>query len=240
MIYDGFDFSGLLRCNPSRRLLPPVSAASLSMPGADGQLAGAVTLGAMTVQVSARVLGRSSECLGFERFAELRRALAGRLLRREPAWLVLDDDPTMRLRALMVDAPELDAWWPGASVTLRFRCDDPVAYGAARSVELAEGTSEVVVGGTYAASPTFEVRARAGEAVRVADVGSGRFVQVAAAGTARTVTVACGRYGRCEVNGEPAPELVSLASRYFTLEPGRRQVSVEGGPATMTYDERWL
>lgn len=234
MIYDGFDFSGLLRCNPSRRVAAPVSARSVQVPGMDGELPGEVLLGPMAIEVDATVVARVR---GHERFAELRRLLASRLLRREPAWLVLDDDPSVRYRALMTDAPELSGWWPGASVTLTFTCHDPVGYGRRARVALSEGANEVLVGGTYPARPVFTVQARPGEAVRVGETAGGRHVQVDAAQGAREVVVDCG-LRRATSGGEAAP--VTLTSRYFELAPGTAELTLSGGAGTVEYDERWV
>lgn len=234
MIYDGFDFSGLLRCNPSRRVMTQVSVESAAVPGADGALAGRVALKPMSVEVTATVCRKVADHFAF---SELRRMLASRLFRREPAWLVLDDDPAVRLKALLEDAPELDGWWQGARVTLRFWCPDPVAYGRRVRVELPEGTSRFQVSGTYQTRPAFTVSARAGAAAKVADAASGRHVQVPASASARTVAIDCAAR-RCTAGGQAVAP--TLASRWISLEPGWAEVEVAGGTATMEYDERWL
>lgn len=238
MIYDGFDFSQVLRCNPARRAMPPVDAQSLEVPGMDGAVPATVRLRPLEIAVAARVLPRVS---WYGEFSELRRTLPAWLFRREPAWLQLDDDPSVRYRAVLTDAPELSGWWDGASVELSFTAYDPVAYGESVAVPLAEGVTPVNVGGTYPTWPVFRVSARAGASVRVSDLGSGLYVQVPAApgSAAREVVVDCSPMSRRAVTSG-VQSAVTLGSRFFSLEPGVRRLSVEGGAATLEFVERWL
>lgn len=234
MIFDGFDFGPFLRCNPVRRIVAPVDVSSRSVPGVDGEFVGAVRLRPMDIEVRARVV---ADVQGHVGFSELRRVLAGRLYRTEPSWLVLDDDPSIRYLALMTDATDPSGWWQGATVDLTFTCHDPVGYGAHHVLALGEGTSVVDVGGTYEAAPVFDVDAAAGSEVRVADAESGMHVQVPASESARRVSIDCSRR-LATSGGEHAA--VTLRSRFFRLAPGRHEVSVSGGPCTVSFDERWV
>lgn len=238
MIYDGFDFSQVLRCNPARRVMAPVEVGSLDVPGMDGAIPARARLSPASISVSARVLPRVGWHVGFSDF---RRMLASWLFRREPAPLVLDDDPGVSYMAVMADAPELSGWWEGSTVELSFTAYDPVGYGRTVSVPLPEGASSVLVGGTYPTWPVFRVSARAGASVRVADADSGLYVQVpAAAGSAaREVVVDCSPRSRRAVTSG-VQSAVTLGSRFYPLEPGVRHLTVEGGAATLEYAERWL
>lgn len=234
MIYNGFDFAPYLRANPHRQLVPPTSIETEAVPGRDGSRLVSARLAEMTVEVDVELRARTGEDV-----TELRRMVAAALWSPEPAPLVLDDDPTRYLMALVDGESELTTLWHTGEATLTFRCPDPVAYGADREQSMTTSLS-VTGGGSYPSSPVITARPAKGSYYRVTDEATGERVQLNMSFTGeQVVTIDCAAQ-HCEVNGASADRYVTLDSDYFQLQPGANRLSASSGSATVRWTERWL
>lgn len=124
-----------------------------------------------------------------------------------------------------------------AEVTVTLTAD-PVAYGEAKSVQLASGYNALQVGGNWPTRPVFRLTAATAAGVPgVVLTGSGRSLSLTAAPgegvsavldcEARTATVA-GQASR-----------VTMASDWFELPPGKCAVQLASCTGTLEYRERW-
>lgn len=235
MVYNGFDFSPYLRCNPHRALVPPTSVTTDDVPGRDGTRFREARLGELSIQVDVELRAKARDDV-----AELRHRLAPHLWAAEPAPLYLGDDPFRYHLAVLDGESELDVLWRTGQAELTFRAPDPVMYGADREAEL-DGEAVVHVGGNWKTAPVIEV-VPTGTSLRVESVTASAVVEVLAAesfdGT-KTLTIDCGAE-HCELGGVNADARVALASDYFALTPGENAIKVTGGSGTIRWTERWL
>lgn len=235
LVYNGFDFSPYLRCNPRRPLVPPTSVTTDELPGRDGTRFREARLGELKIPVGVELRARTGDDI-----AELRHRLAGHLWSAEPAPLFLGDDPFRYHLAVLDGESELDVLWKTGQTELTFRAPDPVMYGADREAALS-GTAEVWVGGNHATTPVVEVVPQ-GTSLRVEHVGLGKAVEVEAEGSfdgTKTLLIDCGAE-HCELGGVNADARVTLESDFFDLEPGENVIRVTGGTGTVRWTERWL
>ena len=234
MVFNGYDFSRVLRVNPTRPIMPGMDVETDDVPGMDGVAFREARLQELSIPVEARL----RPCLTRD-VAELRHELAAALCVREPAPLILPDDPSRYHLALLSGTTELDRLWVTGKTTLTFVAPDPVAYGA-KHVQDVSGTSTVRAGGTYPAR--FKLTAHpTGDYFQVRDVTSGEFVRVemtfdSDGGSTLVVDMAA---RHCEVNGASADKYVTLASDYFALEPSGTELSVSSA-STLEWTDRWL
>ena len=146
-------------------------------------------------------------------------------------------DPGMTYRDVVcTDASEWSSLFEDGACELAFTCYDPFGYGEVKSTN----ALAAVVGGMKPTWPTATMTAAAGDSVKVTNSGSGLYVLIErsfAAGdivaidfTAETVTI----------NGEDASADVSVASDFFSLEPGPCALAFDGcSDHTVTWYERW-
>lgn len=164
MIFNGYDFGHLLTVERIRRpLMPRINGDTVSI-GGDGSRTASVTLDSMEIEVEVRIIERSQ--VDFEK---ARREIAGRLWGRTPRKLVLHDAPDLYYMAYLVDDTDIDKLLHTGGITLRFHCDDPVAYGTEQVRVCDGGKVWCNVGGTFATAPIVEVSTNASDAVVYCD-----------------------------------------------------------------------
>ncbi|MEG2932716.1 MAG: phage tail family protein [Gordonibacter sp.] len=235
MIFNDYDFSPYLRCNPTRSVLPPINVKATEVSNKDGDIFETATLGSMTIEVSARLCYR-----GNEQPMEVRRKLAAMLYSTTPAKLVLDDDPTRYYAAILGGESQLDNLWRTGKADLTFICNDPIAYGASVSIDI-RGVLDLSVGGTYKSYPTITAVPAANTSYwRITETTSGDYIQINHAfnGT-QTVVIDCENQS-ATLDGASAGIDVVLASNFFALAPGHTSLKTSSGAATVAYIERWL
>ena len=231
MIFDGYDFRPLVAVEQVRRpLLPPVSVSSSGGSGRDGAEFKQATLDPMDIEVDIRLIAP-----GKGRFERLRRALAPLLLKREPSKLVLPDAPDVYHMAVLSGDTDIDRFVHTGGVTLTFRCDDPVAYGAEKS-RTAEGGGEavLVVGGTYRTAPVIEVDTTGSAATVTVDGKPMR--ALGNVSSAHPLVFDCEKHSTTK--GGAAVKL-DVMDDYAAWEPGAHTVSCES-PYSVRWRERWL
>lgn len=234
MIYDGFDFSKLLRVESiDRPLMPRVDVDSESIDGADGERVNSVTLKAMTVDVKVRLV-RPFEDMGRRQGLEgMRRLLSGRLLRREPRKLTLDDAPDTYLMAVLSGDTDLDRIVTTHTATLSWYCADPVSYGR-EGRRSATGRARVNVGGSYPTAPVVSVDVP-GSTYTVTVDGKTMRALGTTEGDAPLVFDCAAHL----VSKGGTPVKLDVRDDFATWEPGIHVVEC-ADPFTVTWRERWL
>ena len=168
------------------------------------------------------------------------RALAHWLAVDEPKPLYLGDEGGLWRMAMPVESSELTSYLNADSVTVKFRCFDPILYGEERSVTVPSGGSvTVLVDGTAPTMPTITAAsAREGSAgywqlwldeVRHLDADTGN--------SNVTVTADCQRR-ILRVNS--SVQMLQTDADWLELTPGTHTLRVAGtGAATVSWTERW-
>lgn len=148
----------------------------------------------------------------------------------------LPDEPEFEYRdAVCTDAGAWSSLFEDGLGEVVFTLLDPVAYGRARS----ETGTALEVGGSWPTWSTFELVASAGSAVQVGCGSSFARVEHAFSG-GEAVRIGCEGEG-VTVDGIDARVEVTLASDFFSLSPGRCELSFSGCSAHVTaFHERWL
>lgn len=229
MIFDGYDFSHLLKVEEIRRpLMPPVSNDTVSVNG-DGVRTASVKLEAGEIEVEVRIIERSKAD-----YEKARREIGGRLFGRTPRKLVLHDAPDIYNMAYVKDSTDVDKLLNTGGVTLRFHCDDPVSYGMEQSRVCEGGTVWCNVGGNYKTAPVIVVTTDKSDAVVYSDG-----VPMAALGTLtgeQPLTFDCVTH---EVTKGDAVVKMSILDDYAEWEPGTHAVACDL-PFEVRWVERWL
>lgn len=245
MIYDGYDFSNLLTVEAvNRSLLPDLTVETTPVPGMDGSYFGGVSVGGLVIEVEARMIACSDGVEGRKAaFEALRREIAGRLLRRKPCDLVVDDAPDVSYQAILSGSTGIDRFLHTGGVTLQFECQRP--YGEGRTVERVASPSQsedgteadpavvrVNVGGNYPTAPV--VTFPGDEAAYQAEFDGAVFSVYCRAGAGELV-VDCAR--RKAYQG-PYPATVDINCEWPEWYPGVH--SVQSNDAfTVEWTERW-
>lgn len=236
MIYDGYDFRGLLRIDGIRRpVLPRIDVQSDDLTG-DGARLSNVRLEAATIEVDVRLFKPFEEWgtrAGFER---ARRLLQRRLLRRSDCKLVLPDAPDIYNMAVLSDSTDLEriAW--SATGTLEWFCANPVGYGAVRRRSHAGGSSplRVNVGGSYPTGAVIRVDADTANLTAIVD---GETMRVLGPQSVDSETVIdCAKH-ECSVGGSPI--MLDALDDYREWLPGVHTVQCDY-PFTVEWREMWL
>ncbi|MEE1372173.1 MAG: phage tail family protein [Parolsenella sp.] len=222
IVYNGHDF-GAFSVATHAEGAQRVEAVTLEVPGHVGAALqrGRVLPKALRVRLRLDAGGKRTAA----EMAALRHEAYGWLLAPEGGELVVPGDPGMTYRdAVCTDASEWSSLFEDGSCELAFTCFDPFGYGKSASTS---GTA-AIVGGTKPTWPTAEPTASAGSSVKVTDAGSGLYVLVErefAAGDAVVMDFAA---ETVSVNGEDASADVSVASDFFSLEPGPVSLTFSG------------
>lgn len=235
MIYDGFDFGGLLRVEKIERpLIAPVDADYDDHPGMDGAVLGGVRLEPLTIKVTVCVL-RPPGGRGTEWFEKARRELSLRLFRKEPRKLVLHDAPDVYNMALLSDGTDVEDLVTAGRCELSFLCPDPVAYGKEeRRGAPAGATLTLPVGGSYKTAPIVEVETD-GSAETVTIDGSPMRALGTLSGDQPLVFDCEGH----EVRKGAASVKLNIMDDFAEWEPGEHTVSC-AKPFSVSWRERWL
>ena len=221
----------ILVTDVKRQVVPKRRITQTQIPGMDGALVSSVELDAMEVTVTCCIKRRL-----MREVSEARRALASLLSSKEPAPLVLPDEPDLYLMALYEGGAEPSALSRVPDVDLVFLCPEPVAYGRRRRATVGDRTL-VSAGGTYPASPVFRAVPPACEFWRLSNATTGEHVTVEAPFDGSQEVVVDMALQRCTVNGADAR--VSEGSDFFRID-GEAALVVSAGEAVAEWEERWL
>lgn len=170
--------------------------------------------------------------------ATVRHALAELLCTDEPAPLVLPDDPTRYLLAIVsgsTDLGEITDACPSTTVT--FHVGDPFYYGNKRRVEVKAGTFTVNAGGNRPAHLAITAKPSSSAAWYIRNVDTGEQVKLASSVTSTSTVRVDMALERATVNSQAAA--VTLDSDFFTIN-GRTTLQLSGGSAVLEWRERWL
>lgn len=173
---------------------------------------------------------------GTNGLADIRHRVYSALCSTAGGTLRLPDEPEFEYRdAVCTDAGAWSSLFEDGLGEVVFTLLDPVTYGRARS----ETGTAFEVGGSWPTWPTFELVASAGSAVQVGCGSSFARVEHAFSG-GEAVRIGCEGEG-VTVDGIDARVEVTLASDFFSLSPGRCELSFSGCSAHVTaFHERWL
>lgn len=234
MIYDGHDMRDLLLITSAERVAVPASnIEEAEVPGMDGARFKGRTLASFDIEVTAAINARD-----YRDVARVRRELAARLVRDEPKWLILDDEPEMRYLAVVDSSSALASIWKHATFTLTFHICDPVAYGMESGATVGTGETTVRVGGTYKTYPTAR-STPSGSSYRISNVSTGEYVEVQGEFDGTGELVVYFDETRAEYKGKSIDTGVTLVSDYFALNPG--DVTLAATAETeLDWTERWL
>ena len=170
--------------------------------------------------------------------ARARHEVCAALLAAGGGELVVPGDPELTYRDAVCTA--CGAWsslFADGSAEVEFTCYDPIGYGSQRSTESAAFT----VGGTWPTWPVVSVVAAAGSSVEIADGDSGAYVLVERAFVGGEEVVVDFQAETCAVDGSDACAAVSVASEFFSLAPGARELVFTGcGSHSVSWHERWV
>lgn len=164
--------------------------------------------------------------------------LAELLCTDEPAPLVLPDDPTRYLLAIVsgsTDLGEITDACPSTTVT--FHVGDPFYYGNKRRVEVKAGTFTVNAGGNRPAHLAITANPSSSAAWYIRNVDTGEQVKLASSVTSTSTVRVDMALERATVNSQAAA--VTLDSDFFTIN-GRTTLQLSGGSAVLEWRERWL
>ena len=151
--------------------------------------------------------------------------------------LVVPGDPEMTYRdAVCTGCGAWSSLFADGCAEVEFACYDPIGYGS----QLATESAAFEVGGTWATWPVVSVVAAAGSSVEVADGDSGAYVLVEQAFVGGEKVVVDFQAETCLVDGVDAAAAVSIASEFFSLAPGARELAFSGCSShSVSWFERW-
>lgn len=158
IVYDGWDFAGYLHVEAVRRPLMAERAADTESRPRGARLE-SVASDPKTIEVDvrlvARVRGRARQR---EQLEQLRRLVAGKLLRDEPCKLVLPDAPDLYDMAVLDGSTDLERVSCTSKATLSFLCPDPRSWGETGVRQMEQGGEVTcLVGGNDATAPVVAV-----------------------------------------------------------------------------------
>lgn len=233
VIFNGHDLSALVSCKVNRPIMAPVNANFESVSGRHGELFKSAYFGGYDLPVD--IWLRSDDRRDA---AAVRHALAELLCTDEPAPLVLPDDPTRYLLAIVsgsTDLGEITDACPSTTVT--FHVGDPFYYGNKRRVEVKAGTFTVNAGGNRPAHLAITAKPSSSAAWYIRNVDTGEQVKLASSVTSTSTVRVDMALERATVNSQAAA--VTLDSDFFTIN-GRTTLKLSGGSAVLEWRERWL
>lgn len=237
MIFDGFDFSHMMKVENVERSLVPDMTVSSEAVGSPGEVFKSTSMGARTLKVDVRIIAPARDLDGQKMSFEMtRRVIAARLARTTLCDLVLDDAPDVRWRAVLNGSTDLDRFlWTGGT-TLEFYSPTPWAFGKTRTKDSPGGEVGCNVLGNVATAPVVTVHADASDFTVYFDevpfalggnVTSSSPVVIDAANNPRTTTK-----GGAVVK-------VGIECDYPEWTPGMHTVSCDH-PFTVEWEERWI
>jgi len=124
VLYDGFDLSPYLDISDiGRPLLPPQEVISKTIIGKDG----AYFLDKRHEPIEIPVEVSFHEDLDMT-YREKTRFIAGQLNKKEPKWLIFDDEPNVYIEGIVRDSTDIENLIKAGEATLNFYCPDPYYY----------------------------------------------------------------------------------------------------------------
>ncbi len=232
--FAGHDLSDIVMVRVQRPVMAPVEVGVQEVVGAPGAFVSAprLTSYSLPVELWLRVEDRRA-------VAAARHRLAACLYSKEPAPLVLPDDPERYLMAVVegqTDLGVISDELPHCTVT--FRITDPVAYGAERTASVSTTLKQVDAGGTYKAFPMVSVTPHANtNSWTITDKTSGKSFSVAGIFDGQSVLSIDMATERALYKGSQLE--ISPASEGIELE-GIHELKVSAGTAMLSWRERWL
>ena len=233
ILFNGHDLSALVYCKVNRPIMAPVNASFETVPGRHGELFKSSYLGGYDLPVDMWL-----RCEDRRGAADVRHALAELLYTDEPAPLVLPDDPTRYLMAIVngsTDLGEITDDCPFATVS--FHVGDPFYCGIKRRVEAIAGTFAVNAGGNRPAHLSITAKPSSDADWYIRNVDTGEHVKLASGVTGDSTVRVDMALERATVNGNAVA--VTLDSDFFTID-GRTKMQLSGGSAVLEWRERWL
>lgn len=233
VVFNGHDLSTLVYCKVNRPIMAPLNPTFEGVPGRHGELFKSAYFGGYDLPVD--VWLRSDDRRDV---AAVRHALAKALCTDEPAPLVLPDDPSRYLMAIVsgsTDLGEITDDCPYTTVT--FHVGDPFFYGNKRRVEVTAGTFTVQAGGDRPAHLTITAKPASSAAWFIRNVDTGEQVKIASSVSSSSVVRVDMALERATVNSQLAA--VTLDSDFFTID-GRTKLQISSGSAVLEWRERWL
>ena len=234
--YRGVDFSAWCSAEVVEKCGHAVSPRTVAVPGR----AGAVLLGGEVPPkvLTARLYWDSLLGLDAAARAKARHEVCAALLATGGGELVVPGDPELTyLDAVCTGCGAWSSLFADGCAEVEFTCYDPIGYGSQLATELAA----FEVGGTWPTWPVVSVVAAAGSAVEIADGDSGAYVLVEQAFVGGEKVVVDFQAETCAVDGADASAAVSVASEFFSLAPGARELVFTGcGSHSVSWHERWV
>ncbi|MCH4053307.1 MAG: phage tail family protein [Atopobiaceae bacterium] len=234
IVYNGIDLSEWCSAEVIERVALPVVPDTMVVPGRAGALLVSSRIPPRLVRV--RLFMDSGFKPGTSGLADIRHRVYSALCSTAGGTLRLPDEPELEYRdAVCTDAGSWSSLFEDGQGEVLFTLLDPVAYGRARS----ETGTSFEVGGSWPTWPAFELVASAGSAVQVGCGDAIVRVEHAFSG-GEVALIDCETEG-VAVDGIDARAEVTLASDFFSLSPGRCELSFSGCSAHVTaFNERWL
>lgn len=234
IVYNGIDLSEWCSAEVIEKIALPVVPETMVVPGRAGALLVSGRIPPRLVRV--RLFMDAGYKPGTNGLADIRHRVYSALCSTAGGTLRLPDEPEFEYRdAVCTDAGAWSSLFEDGLGEVVFTLLDPVTYGRARS----ETGTAFEVGGSWPTWPTFELVASAGSAVQVGCGSSFARVEHAFSG-GEAVRIGCEGEG-VTVDGIDARVEVTLASDFFSLSPGRCELSFSGCSAHVTaFHERWL
>lgn len=238
MIYDGYDFSHLMRVETpvGRSLLAEMAVDTESM-GRDGEVYKSASLSALTLDVPVRIIAGQRDLCGQRiAFETMRRMIAGKLYRTKPCKLVLDDAPDVYYMAMLTGSTDLDRFvWTGGT-TLTFISPKPWAYGSTHTKRSDGGSVQCNVSGTFRTCPVVTVETQ-GSTVTV--LFDGAAFNVSGTVTSADPVVIDATEDEHTATKGGAPLKVDIMCDFPEWEPGLHTVQCSE-PFTVEWVDRWL
>ena len=235
IIYNGHNFSA---CTSAEIVGPPqvLSATSKRVPGRAGALLVAGRVEPRVLRV--RLFLDPGYLAGTRRLSWIRHGLYSWLVATDGGTLVVPGDPELTWRDVVCTGVE--GWsnlFETGKCLVEFTCFDPIAYGATRTVT----DNAFEVAGTWRTWPSVRLVAQAGDAVRVTNISTGEYVYVAHSFAGGEELELDFQHETVSVDGVDASADVSVASDFFTLEPGENELAFAGCSShEVAYVERWV
>lgn len=238
MIYDGYDFSALMKVETpvGRSLLAEVQVETEAM-GRDGEIYKSASLTSLKLDVPVRIITPAHDVDGQRvAFEDVRRLIAGKLWRKTPCELVLDDAPDLTYMAVLQGSTDLERFVYTGGTTLSFLSPKPYGLGREKVERSADGTAWCTVSGNTSTFPVVEVESQTSDFTIYFDRVP--FVLGGTLSGADPVIIDATEDARSCTKGGAAVR-VAITSDYPEWEPGRHQVSCDH-PFTVAWRERWL
>lgn len=227
IVYNGIDLSEWCSAEVIEKIALPVVPETMVVPGRAGALLVSGRIPPRLVRV--RLFMDTGYKPGTNGLADIRHRVYSALCSTAGGTLRLPDEPEFEYRdAVCTDAGAWSSLFEDGLGEVVFTLLDPVTYGRARS----ETGTAFEVGGSWPTWPTFELVASAGSAVQVGCGSSFARVEHAFSG-GEAVRIGCEGEG-VTVDGTDARVEVTLASDFFSLSPGRCELSFSECSAHVT------